>query len=250
MSMQRVKYVVLVLVLIVGVSLLAMMPAAAQNGGTSGEYPANTITVNGTGSAYGSPDQATIEIGVERVDRNIGQAFIAANETLEAVIAAVMEEGVAREDVRTTGLNVYQDRRGPMPMDSGDMNNDVTYVVSNQIRVVVRDINAVADVINAAVEAGANNVYGLNFGISDQSALESDAREDAVANARDRAEQLAQINGVELGEVLVIEEATNGFSPYGRGMEAMDAGLGGGAVIEPGQLSVSVQVRITYRINR
>jgi len=223
---------------------MAVVPAAAQD--TSPDD--NTITVVGSGSASGSPDIANVEIGVESRDADVGAAFTATNEKIDAVIQALVDVGVAREDIRTTGLNIYQDNY-PRPMENGG-DLPVEYVVSNQIRITVRDIDLVADAINAAVGAGANNIYGLNFGIDDREGLEAEARAAAMENARTRAGQLAELVGVELGQVVNINESMGGFGPFevSNLADAREMGMGGGAPIEPGQLSVSVQLQVTFRM--
>ena len=223
-------------------------------------YPLNTITVTGTGSTFGTPDMAHLFIGVEIFDSDLSAAFAESNNRIDTIINAVMEAGVAREDIRTTGLNVFIDRSGPpMPVDAAASSDEggepsgqpQNYVVSNQIRLTIRDINRVADIINAAVDAGANNIFGLEFAIDNRDALLSEARAAAMADARARAEHLAEIAGVSLGEVVVITEGGGGFAPFPFDAAMSEAGMGGGgAVIEPGQLSVSSQVQVTYSIAR
>lgn len=215
--------------------------------------PMDTITVIGTGSAAGSPDIATLEIGVEIRNEDIAIAFSETNNTIDDVIAAMVEAGVAREDIRTTGLNIYRDMYGN-PMSSGMVGEGMpVYVVSNNIRITIRDIANVADVINAAVASGATNIYGLNFGIDNRATLESQARADAIADARTRAEELASLAGAELGDIVIISEYSGGYSPFdlmNLAAPRIESGFGGGAAIEPGQLSVTVQVQVTFRINR
>lgn len=239
----------LMLTLTVVVALFAVMvgSAAAQ---TDNDRP-GTITVTGNGSAVGSPDVAYIELGVETRDNSISTAFGAANNTIDNIINALAELGVAREDIRTISLNIYRDHGGMMPMMGTGTNDDGTvYVVNNQVRVVVRDIDAIAEVINTAVESGANQLYGLSFGISDTAALESEARADAIADARARAGELADLTGITLGAVVSVVEYSNGPGFY----PVMDQGFGarggggGGAVIEPGTLNVNLSVEITFAI--
>lgn len=243
-----------IIVLLAVLLVIAVTPTLAQDDGPA--YPIDTITVVGSGSAAGTPDIATIEIGVESRDSDLGVAFSEVNATIDGVIDALVAAGVAEEDIRTVSLNVYQER--PMdPASSGfgpeqsQPSGEVMFVVNNIVRVTVRDIDGVAEAINAAVAAGATNIFGLNFGISDRDALESEAREEAMANARARAEQLAALAGVSLGDVVVIDESFGGSSPFDLSNLAMARSEGfGGASIEPGQLSVTTQVRVTYRINR
>lgn len=240
----------LTLVVIAMVALVALPAGAQDNPSNADGYPMNTITVIGNGSAAGAPDIATVEIGVETRNEDVSLAFSENSTTVDAVIAALVEAGVAREDIRTSGLNIYLERY-PMGMPEGPEDYASTYIVNNMVRVVVRDTGAVGDVLSAAVEAGANNIYGLTFGIEDQAALESEARVEAMANAETRAAELAQIAGVELGEVVVISESWGSSGPFDV-MNLAQAGYGGGAgaPIEPGQLSVVVQIQVTYRIDR
>jgi len=117
------------------------------------------------------------------------------------------------------------------------------------VRVTVRDIENVPAVLNAAIDAGATNIYGLNFAIEDSDALASEARAEALDDARQRAGELAGLAEVELGDIISIVEIQGGFDPFNQtALEARGLGGGGGAAIEPGQLSVNVQLRVTFRI--
>jgi uncharacterized protein len=232
-------------------TLVAAFPAFAQDD-DSNEDTSRTITVTGTGTVSGTPDIANIEIGVESRDADVTTAFQNSNATIEAVINALVELGIERADIRTSSINVFQDRSGgpaPGPAESGMRQEPAsTFIVNNQIRITVRDIDLVADAINAAVNAGANQIYGLSFGIDDRLSLESDARAEAISDARARAEELAGLAGVELGAVVRISEASGGFNPFGQAAFAESRGGGGGAIVEPGQLSVAVTLQITFAI--
>lgn len=232
-------------IMIVGLLLLAVVPSLAQE-----STAPNTITVMGLGSASGAPDIANLEIGVETTNSDLATAYAQTNERIDAVIRALVEAGVAREDIRTVGLNVYQDRYGgPNPQMSENGEPTPVYIVSNNIRVTVRDIANVPTVLNAAIDAGANNIYGLNFGIEDTDALASEARAAALQDARQKAQELAGLAEVELGGIVSIVETTGGFDPYNQfAMESAGLGGGGGASVEPGQLSVNVQLQVTFRI--
>ena len=121
------------------------------------------------------------------------------------------------------------------------------YRVNNMVQVTLRDMAAVGDVIDAAVEAGANNVWGVSFDLENTDALEEQAREAAVNNARARAESLAELNGVEVGEVIAISEVI-GASAVPMFAEAARAMGGGGVSIEPGEVSFATQLQIVYAI--
>ncbi len=239
------KKLSITMIVIVGLMLLAVAPSLAQDNAQP-----NTITVVGTGSASGTPDIANLEIGVETTNSDLGTAYSNTNTRIDEVIAALVEAGVAREDIRTVGLSVWQDRYGgPNPQQSETGEPTPVYVVSNNVRVTVRDIENVPAVLNAAIDAGATNIYGLNFAIEDSDALASEARAEALDDARQRAGELAGLAEVELGDIISIVEIQGGFDPFNQtALEARGLGGGGGAAIEPGQLSVNVQLRVTFRI--
>jgi uncharacterized protein len=230
-----------IIVVLISVLLFGTLIVNAQDTGTA---MMNTISVVGTGTATGAPDMATISIGVERVNSEIASAYSEVNDNVASVIQALQDAGVAQEDIRTQNLNIFSELT-PSPEDPNT--NQINYRVSNQVFVTVRDIKQVDTIIDAAVNAGANTLYGFNQTLSDPTALEQTARANALDQAQNRAQQIADHLGVQLGDVILVSEG--GFaSPLG--LETMDMRATGGAVIEPGQLTVSVTVQVVYAINR
>jgi uncharacterized protein YggE len=228
------------LALAVGLLVAVTGSAAAQ------DNPANTLAVTGVGTASGAPDIAILELGVQTNNSNVLTAFNEANDRLNAVRDAVLGQGVAAEDLQTLGLSLYQET--PYDPQTGMPGERVIYRVNNMLRVTIRDVDKVGDIISAGVNAGANSISGLNFSLSDPAALQAEAREKAIADARARAEQLAALTGVTLGAPVVIVEGDSGtVTPFPAMSQAFGMG-GGGAPVESGQLSVTVQVRVTYSI--
>ena len=231
--------------LLIALTAFGFSAVHAQQG--TGFPPTNTITVNGFGTAYGEPDVAYVELGVEQVEESLATAFTDTANTMNAIIEALVEAGIAREDIQTTGVNVFpEDRWDPQ---TGTSTGRV-YRVRNTARVTVREIAQIESVITTAVEAGANTIYNLNFGIADPTQLEQDARVNAVEDARTRAERLAEALGVTVGEPVIISEVLQGGGiPFAR-----FEGMGGAGMdlasqpVSPGQLSVNVQVQITFAI--
>ena len=221
---------------------LAIAPTAAQ------DLPTNSITVTGYGQAFGAPDVAYVEVGVDVADKDVNVAFTRANDTMNAVTEALKGLGIAPEDLRTTNISVYSDYYNP---ETGGNDPEPTYRVNNTLRVTVRDISQASEVISTAVNAGANTVYNLSFGIADTAELEQQARAQAVEDARVRAQNLAELTGVTLGEPIIITEFSgNQLPPIPYRADAAAMGLGGGgAPVETGQLSVNVQVDITFAIS-
>lgn len=231
------KRVLIVLVITV-LSVFLVGSTAAQ------DSSARTITVTGFGEAFGAPDQAYIQLGVESVGSDAAATFAEVNSKLEIVLEALRNVGITPEDMQTTGLYIYQESRyEPSLSESATA---PSYRVGNNLNVTIRDISQVGAVINAAVTAGANSVNSLNFSLSDSSSLESSARAAAVSDARTRAEQLAQLLGVSLGDVVTVVEGSSDSQPmfFDRAQSA-----GGGVPVQEGQISVGMSIRVTFAIN-
>jgi len=233
--------------------VLAMLTVALALGGAgspvSAQEPdntAHTIQVTGTGTASGSPDIAVIQLGVQLFETDLGAAVTNANETMDAVMAALQAQGIAPEDIRTSNFSIYQESGMPQPLGAeGAAEN--RYVVNNVVEVRVRDLDQISAVIQAALDAGANNVYGLTFGLDDPAALEAEARTQAVEDARARAEALAGAFGLAVGEPITIREGAADSLGGARMMEAA-LSVGGGPVISEGQLTVTMQVTVVFEL--
>lgn len=239
------RYILILLLVLVSASALYAQEATPVTSPDSGSY-ANTITVSGRGTASGEPDVVYIELGVEMVQPDLAAAFTEASTAMEAVIQALRDLDIAEEDIQTTGVNVFpEDRFNP---ENPSAQGERVYHVRNTVRVTLRDVTQIETVISAGLDAGANTIYNLSFGIEDTQALEQEARAEAVEDARARAQSLAETLGVTVGRPIIISETFGGFpqQPFG---------LGGGAVnfdlstpVTPGQLSVSVLVQITFAL--
>ncbi|MCP4424341.1 MAG: SIMPL domain-containing protein [Chloroflexi bacterium] len=204
------------------------------------------ITVVGQGEAFGQPDQAKVQVGVETFAKEVSQATNENETTIQAIMDALTAQGIAAADIQTTNYNLWAEQiygdQGPEGIAG--------YRVNNQVNVTIRDIDAVGEVLAAVTEAGANNIFGVYFSVSDPAALETEARAAAVADARDRAASLAELGGVDLGDIQIISEVVGPAAPFPRG-------LGGGfdmaetamaPSVSPGQLSYHVQVQVTFGI--
>ncbi|MCC7362277.1 MAG: SIMPL domain-containing protein [Anaerolineales bacterium] len=221
----------------------AAAPAAAQTG-VPADTP-RTISVTGTGTAYGAPDVATVQVGVQTRSENAGQAVNDNSTRVAALIAALKALGIAEKDMQTTNFSVYvQQNYDPQ---TGRPLETIYYQVDNTLNVTVRDTSRLGDVLTGAVDAGANSIYGVSFSVADPAALQGQARELAVANARERAEQLAAAAGVTLDVPLSISEVSYVAQPV---YAARDMAMAEGAPVpvQTGQIQVDLQVNITYTI--
>lgn len=233
---------VLVLLMIVAV---ACTPTDTAGQSTAGPTAVNGgITVVGQGEAFGQPNQAEVQVGVETFAESVSQATEQNQTAIEAVMAALAAQGIAAEDIKTTHYNLWAEQiygeRGPEGIAG--------YRVMNQVNVTIRDIDKVGDVLAAVTEAGANNIYGIHFSVADPAALEAEARATAIANARERAEALASLSEVELGEVVAISEIIGQPSPFPLGRGGAESDVASVPTLSPGQLSHQVQVQVTFAI--
>ena len=233
--------IALPVIALLALALLLVTPVAAQENSV-----ANTISVGGVGEASGTPDMAIIELGVDMSAEDVGTAFTQVNDVMAAITAALSDLGIDEKDIQTSSFNIYtQDNYSPDGQITGR-----SYRAQNTVRITVHDVAQTADVINAAVGAGANNVYNLTFGVADTAELEAQARVDAVANARERAEQLATALGLAVGAPISIAENIGGsIGPQPLFAAANFAvAEAGGAQINQGQFAVTVQVAVVFAL--
>lgn len=205
-----------------------------------------SLSVNGNARVTAAPDIAYITIGVRSESAKAAEAVASNTAQAEAIIAALGAMGVEPKDIQTSGFNIYpQDEWGPEGQRTG-----VRYVVENTLYVTVRDLAKIGELLGAAVDAGANTIYGISFDIEDKEVLIAQARAQAVENARGQAEELAKAAGVELGEI----QSISYYNSYPAPFLDNKGGYGGGAAVEaaaavpvsPGQLTITADVSVSY----
>lgn len=208
-----------------------------------------TITVVGEGKIKIKPDIARAQIGVEVMKDSVKEASDANKKALEAVLAALKAQGIDEKDIQTSGFSIFAERYGPEgPLPE----NQTNYRVSNNVSVVIRELDKVGAILDAAIEAGANNIYGVEFGLDNTDAVESEARKSAVADARAKAEELAELTGVQVGGVVSVSEVIGSGGGYynASNFNQLDRGMGGGGgtPITPGELDLTLQLQVVYTI--
>lgn len=233
------------------VVVAALAGCAVPSAGSPDLPPGQTgITVSGTGEATGSPDVAFVELGVEVRNPDVGRAVDEANQVAAGILANIIDVGVPEEDIQTVNFNVFrQEARDPQ---TGQISDRTVFVVSNTVRVKVSDLDLVSEVIGAGLDAGANTVQGLRFGVEDPTALQEEARRKAVQDAQARAEQIAEELGVTVGKPVAVQEGGVAI-PQLRQAVALEAFAADTAASAPpiseGQLSVTVGVSVTFEID-
>jgi hypothetical protein len=239
---MRNKSIVLTGFLMMAFVLSACGTAVAAQGEGSSQ---RTLTVNGTGQAFLTPDIAYISVGVHTEDADAAEAVASNNANSQKVAEALEDFGIDPEDIRTTNFSIY-------PQQQRDQNGKLTgviYVVDNTVFVTLRDLDQIGDVFSAVVEAGANNINSVQFDVEDKSEALSEARQEAVEDAQIQAKELAESAGVSLGPVQNISTFSGGV-PF-----PVIGGKGGGAMvseasvpISPGQTIITVDVNMIYEI--
>jgi uncharacterized protein len=232
--MRRMKHLAL-LAAAIGATALLIAPALAQS-----ETPA--ISVTGEATISVPPDQARVEAGVTSNGKTAREASEANNVTMGQVLLALKAAGIDGKDIQTSRLSLQ-----PQSAPNRSTNAIVGYRASNQVTVRLHDVTKVASTIDLLVGAGANDIGGINFMVSQASKLLDDAREQAVADARRKAEVYAKAAGVTLGAPLSIAEE-GGSAPVFRGKMAM-APMAATPVAQ-GEETLSVTVSLSWAIKQ
>ena len=236
----------LVAVVLAGCSTANAAPPAVP--APAGQESVRYITVVGQGEVSLTPDIAQINVGAEATAETVSEAKAEVDSRIEAILATLEEMGIAEKDIQTSQYSIYYEQEsvfGPAREEPSSEAGGL-YRVSNMLNVTIREIERAGEVVDAAVEAGANRMYGVSFTVSETVEWESEAREKAMADARARAEELAGLAEVTLGEVLSVSEVVGGGSVV---VEKEVMAAFGGGVIMPGELEVSTQIQVTFAID-
>jgi len=199
------------------------------------------ITVVGTGSVTTTPDTAEWSFGVQTSAETAEAALSANSEAMKRVVASLTDAGVSGDDLQTEQVSVW-------PRTGDDGVAIVGYDASNTVRATVRDLDRAGGIVDAAVAAGANQVYGPSLTVSDADAQYQAAVDAAFDDARARAEAIAEKAGVTLGAPVAIVEGGGGVPvPYYRGAVAEAAAAD--VAVEPGTQDVGASLTVTFAIS-
>ena len=197
------------------------------------------VTVTGEATIAVPPDTAMIRIGVTSLGKSAREASDANAQKMQAVMSAIKASGIGDKDVQTSRLSLqpqYETGKGGPARLLG-------FQVTNQLTVRIHDIGAMPNVLDKAIAAGANEMSGIEFIVSEQSKLLDQARDDAIADARRKAELYAKAAGVKLGPVVAIAEEGAPSPP--RPIAAMRAAA---VPIAPGEQTLRAVVAVSYEL--
>ncbi len=231
-------------VCIVAFALVLIGPRPAHASPPGGADQERWIEVVGEASVKAAPDFASVTLGVTTAGKDAREAVTANAKAVNSLISVLKGEGVAPADIQTSSLSITPQFSNPR---TGGPNGQLItgYNVTDMVTVTVRDLPRLGSLIDKAVDAGANAMYGVAYGENDPSALIDKARPLAVADARRKAEIYASAGGAKIGRLMQLSEQT-GAQPvqfaaraYARSAAAVPT------PIEPGEdhLTVSVTAR-------
>jgi uncharacterized protein YggE len=223
-----------------GVAVAAFAGVFQPSGANSAPGDASTggITVFGTGSANVTPDRASFSFGTVSQAATANAALTASSQSVARVVAALKKAGVAQADIQTSEVSLS-------PQMNDNNNEIVGYTASNTVTATIKKLGDAGDVVDAAVTAGANQVYGPNLLASDQDAVYRNALKAAVAEARTKAETLAAASNSTLGKITAIVEG-GAVTPMPM---AVGAAKDSSVSIEPGTQKIEATVSVTFAIS-
>ena len=229
-------------------ALLAIAATAAPAFADEARVPPS-LTVTGEGSVSATPDIAIVSSGVVTQAQTAAAALKANAAAMTKVLAAVKQAGIEERAVATSGIGVQ-----PQYDYGNDSSNPrsprlVGYEVRNVVTIRSRNVDRAGDLVDGLVQAGSNQIEGLSFDVSDRNEKLDEARRDAVADARRKAELYATAAGVKLGAPLSIEE-TGGLEepvrPFAMRAKAMDAAAA--TPIAKGEQELRARVVVRWKL--
>ncbi len=241
------------LVAALGAALVATVVAATAS--ACDHPPASTIapnttprhvTVLGSGQVQGVPDTLTADVSIEFTAPDVTTAMNQTNDRQQAVINALVGAGLDRKNISTTQVTLQPQYGSPEPSGAATITG---YRASNGIQLKIQPTDAASKLLAVVVSTGgdATRISSVNYSIADDSQLVKDARARAFQDAKNRAEQYAQLSGLRLGKVLSISEA-GGSTPV-QGSPPAPPRAASAVPLEPGQQTVSFTVTAVWQLD-
>lgn len=238
---KKIQFIVFAIVLLMAI---VISPVMAQN-----DTKDRVITTSATGEVLGAPDMAQISVGVQTQSPDVRVAQAENAIIMDNLVNALLGAGIAKDDIQTSGYSIYPVyESNPMGLTPKIQ----YYQVTNTVQITVRDVNRVGEIIDIAVSNGANQANGISFTLSDEKAraVRNVALQEAVVQAKADADTVAAATGVQIIGVRDISVGASyppirydSYSAAGSGISQKVP-----TPIEPGQITESAQVTITYLI--
>jgi uncharacterized protein len=203
------------------------------------------VTVIGSGQVQGVPDTLTADVGIEFTAPDVTTAMNQTNDRQQAVINALVGAGMDRKNIRTTAVTLQPQYSNPEPAGTATITG---YRATNAIQVKIHPTDTASKMLALIVSTGgdATRISSVSYSIADDSQLVKDARARAFQDAKNRADQYAQLSGLRLGKVLSISEATGSTPTAGAPPAPPRAAFA--VPLEPGQQTVSFSVTAVWEL--
>ncbi len=245
--MKKRSFRIIIPLVLIGILLLGACQLVPQAGNQAADATsgARTITVTGSGEVILVPDLAYINVGIHTEAEDVTSAVNSNNSQARAIKEAMVGMGVEEKDIQTSNFNVYSMNR------YDDMGNiaGTNYAVDNTLYIIVRDMPPrMSEILDAALGAGANQIYGISFDIANRADAMAQARDLAIKDAEEKALSIANTAGVQLGQVLNISVKNNSYvqtlAGYGMGGGMMDQAAS--VPVSAGQIVVTANADVVY----
>jgi uncharacterized protein YggE len=234
------------LLAILAAAAALLSPAAAQE---VAKAPGR-ISIVGEGKAAAVPDTAVFDTGVVVIAETAQAALEQNTKAITALLAALKAAGIEGRDLATAGFTVQPRVAYPQPEPGKQPEQPKLegYEVRNSVKARVWDLGKLGAILDAAVQHGANQIGGITFDIQNKDVLLDKARQDAINDAKRKAEKAAQAVGLKLGRVLSLSEIVQ-HTPHPMAGDGMAFKAAAASVpIEAGEQSLGAHIEMTWEI--
>ncbi len=248
MNDNKILMVVIAVLLVLSVVATGVLIFKTNSNETvvAGSQSVNTISVSSQGKVTVLPDVGYISLGIETKNIDVKVAENENSAIMDDIMAALKEFDIEDTDIKTVAYNIY-----PQYENYSD-EKPTSYAVYNTVKVTVKKLEDMSGVIDAAVEAGANNTNGVSFDVLDREASYNEALKDAVANAKARAEVLAEAAGLKIVGVVTVNENSSSSQYYYSDMlysaKGADMTAESAPSISTGDMEITANVSVTYEV--
>jgi len=205
------------------------------------------IWVSGQGKVTAVPDIATLSLGIEAQEASVADAQSKATEAMNKVMDALTSNGMAKKDIQTQYFNIQKVTRWD---DKNQQEVVIGYRVTNTVTAKIRNIDKAGSIIDAVAAAGGDltRIDNIDFSVEKPEAYYGEARDKAMADAKAKATQMAELAGVTLGKPTYISESAYSQPPPIVRMAEMTAAELAETPISPGEMEISLTVQVVYAI--
>ena len=235
----------LLVIAVVGLAMVALSACDSSAGPVAAtpDSAPRQVTVVGQGEVQGTPDTLTTDVSIEFLAPDVTTAMNQTSARQQAVIDALVSSGIDRKDISTTQVSLQ-------PQFGDGTNNIVGYRASNSISVKIRKLDSASQALALIVSTGgdATRINSVNYSIEDDSQLVKDARARAFNDAKDRAEQYAQLSGLSLGKVITISEVAGSTPPVPMPSPMPRSAMAEAVPLSPGQQTVGFSVTVAWEL--